>query len=80
VVAVFFEGELAAGDTVHIKGHTTDFALKIESIQIENKNVERGEASDNIGIKVKEHAKGHDVVYKVVEAWFDDYLMNRKLL
>jgi len=68
------------GDTVHIKGHTTDFVQKIESIQIENKNVERVKQGDNIGIKVKEHARGHDVVYKVVEAWFDDYLMNRKLL
>jgi translation elongation factor EF-1alpha len=67
------------GDTIHIKGHTTDFAQKIESIQIENKNVEQAKQGDNIGIKVKEHAKEHDVVYKVVEAWFDDYLVNRKL-
>lgn len=39
VASVDLEGELAVVDTIHIKGHTTDFAQKIESIQIENKNV-----------------------------------------
>jgi hypothetical protein len=69
------------GDTIHIKGPTLrNFAQKIESIHIENKNVARAKQDDNIGIKVKKHAWGHDVVYQVVEAWFDDYLMNRKLL
>ena len=37
VVALALEGEMAVGDIIHIKGHTTDFAQKIESIQIENK-------------------------------------------
>jgi translation elongation factor EF-1alpha len=67
VAALVLESELAVGDIIHIKGHTTDFAQKIESIQIENKNVERAKEGDNIGIKIKEHAKEHDVVYKVVE-------------
>jgi putative protease len=52
VAAVFLEGELAVGDTIHIKGHTTDFAQKIESIQIENKNVQWAKQGDNIGILV----------------------------
>lgn len=68
VAAVVLEGELAVGDTIHIKGHTTDFAQKIESIQIENKNVERAKEGDDVAIKVKETARDHDVVYKVVEA------------
>jgi putative protease len=67
VAAVVLEGELAVGDTIHIKGHSTDFTQKMESIQIENKNVERAKEGDNIGIKIKEHAREHDVVYKVVE-------------
>jgi len=79
VAAVVLEGELAVGDIIHIKGHTTDFAQKIESIQIENKNVKHAEKGDDVGIKVKEHARDNDIVYKVVEAWFDDYLMNTKL-
>jgi len=79
VAALALEGELAVGDIIHIKGHTTDFAQKIESMQIENKNVEHVKKGDDVAIKVKETAREHDVVYKVVEAWFDDYLMNKKL-
>jgi len=67
VAAVVLEGELAVGDTIHIKGHSTDFTQKMESIQIENKNVERAKEGDNIGIKIKEHVREHDIVYKVVE-------------
>jgi len=79
VAASVLEGELAVGDIIHIKGHTTDFSQKIESMQIENKNVEHAKKGDDVAIKVKETAREHDVVYKVVEAWFDDYLINRKL-
>jgi putative protease len=79
VASVNLEGELAVGDTVHIKGHTTDFAQKIESIQIENKNVKHAIKGVDVAIQVKETAREHDIVYKVVEAWFDDYLRNTKL-
>lgn len=67
MAAVVLEGDLAVGDTIHIKGHTTDFTQKMESIQIENKNIERAKEGDDIGIKVKEHAREHDVVYKVMD-------------
>jgi translation elongation factor EF-1alpha len=67
VAALVLEGNLAVGDTIHIKGHTTDFAQKLESIQIENKNIEHAKKGDDVAIKVKEHAREHDVVYKVLE-------------
>ena len=34
------EGSLKVGDTIHIVGHTTDFTQPIDSMQIENKNVQ----------------------------------------
>jgi len=61
------EGNLKIGDTIHIKGHTTDFEQKIESMQIENKPVEEAKAGDSIGVKVEERARHNDVVYKVIE-------------
>ena len=67
VAVITLECQLAIGDTIHIKGHTTDFKQTIESIQIEHKNVARAKKGDDIGIKVQEHAKEYDVVYKVVE-------------
>lgn len=67
VAAVVLEGELAVGDTIHIKGHTTDLTEKVESIQIEHKNIERAGKGEDVGIRVKDHVREHDVVYKVVE-------------
>jgi translation elongation factor EF-1alpha len=67
VAAIVLEGNLAVGDTIHIKGHTTDFSQKLESIQIENKNIEHAKKGDDVAIKVKEHAREHDAVYKVLE-------------
>ena len=61
------EGSLKVGDTVHIDGHTTDITQTIDSMQIENKNVQEAGPGANIGIKVKDRVREHDVVYKVVE-------------
>ncbi len=61
------EGELKAGDVIHIKGHTSDFTQKVDSIQIENNDVEKAKIGDSIGIKVKERVHEHDTVYLVTE-------------
>jgi len=59
------DGELAVGDTIHIKGHTSDFTQKVDSIQIEHESVDRAGPGDNLAIKVVEHAREHDDVFKV---------------
>jgi putative protease len=59
------QGSLAVGETIHIKGHTTDFTQKVESMQIEHQQVARAEAGQSVGIKVVEHARPHNLVYKV---------------
>ena len=61
------EGSLKAGDTIHIVGHTTDITEIIDSMQIENKNVQEAGPGADIGIKIKDKVREHDVVYKVVE-------------
>ena len=61
------EGELKAGDVIHIKGHTSDFTQKVDSIQIENDTVEKAKVGDSIGIKVSERVHEHDTVYLVTE-------------
>jgi putative protease len=60
-------GELVTGDTLHFKGHTTDFTQKIESIQMEHEQVERAKPGDSVGVKVKDRVRKHDKVYKVIE-------------
>lgn len=68
VAAVVLEGGLSVGDTIHIKGHLTDFTQTVESIQIEHKNIPEAKEGEDVGIKVKEHVREHDVVYKVAGA------------
>ncbi len=60
------EGSLKVGDTIHIVGHTTDVTQTIDSMQIENKNVQEAGPGADIGIKVKDRVREHDVVHKVV--------------
>ena len=65
VAAIELEDELTVGDTIHVKGHTSDWTQEVGSIQIEHDSVEKAGPGDVIGIKVEEHAREHDVVYKV---------------
>ena len=58
-------GTLNVGDTIHIKGHTSDFTQKVKSMQVEHDSIESAKAGQSIGLKVKEHAREHDIVYKV---------------
>jgi|UniRef100_A0A7C6EBD5 putative protease len=61
------DGDLMVGDTVHIKGHTTDLTQKVESMQIEHKNVEKAAKGQSIGLKVSARVHEDDIVYKVIE-------------
>lgn len=61
------DGDLKKGDTIHIKGHTTDFNQQVESIQIEHESVEEAEKGADIGVRVGEQVREHDAVYKVIE-------------
>ena len=59
------KGSLKVGDTVHFKGHTTDFNQAIDSMQIDHKPVMEVKSGDDVGIKVKDHVRDKDTVYKV---------------
>jgi len=61
-------GTLRVGDTVHIRGHTSDFRQVVQSLQVEHAQVGEARAGDEFGLKVTEHAREHDVVYRVTDA------------
>jgi putative protease len=67
VAAVELKDKLKVGDTIHIKGHTTDFTQEVSSMQIEHESVSEAGAGQSVGIKVKEKVREHDIVYKVIE-------------
>lgn len=58
-------GSLRVGDTIHIRGHTSDFRQRVESMQIEHQPVTEVRAGQEFGLKVIDHAREHDVVFKV---------------
>jgi len=60
------EGTVSVGETLHFKGHTTDFEMKVESMQIEHESVSEVKAGDSIGIKVPEKVRIGDKVFKVI--------------
>ena len=61
------EGTLSVGDTIHFKGHTSDFTQTVDSMQIEGESVQQASAGQGVGIRVIEHAREHDDVYKVTD-------------
>ena len=60
-------GSLKTGDTIRIKGHTTDFTMKIESMQIEREEVMEVTVGQSVGIKVPNRVRPKDTVFKITE-------------
>lgn len=56
---------LRVGDNIHIRGHTSDFGQRVESLQIGHAQVDEVGPNDDFGLKVNDHAREHDVVYRV---------------
>ena len=67
VAGIELAGALKVGDKIHIKGHTTDLELVVDSMQINNVNVSEAKAGDSAGIKVGDRVRGGDTVYKVID-------------
>ena len=65
VAALTLTGTIKVGDKIHIKGATTDFTQKVDSMQIEHKPVKTAGRGQAIGIKVKDKARSNDILYVV---------------
>jgi putative protease len=58
---------LKVGETIRIKGHTSDFTQPVESLQQEHLSVPEIRKGVSAGIKVKEHVREGDKVFRVKE-------------
>ena len=67
VAGIELTGTLKVGDRIHIKGHTSDLELTVNSMQINNVDVNEAKAGDSVGIKVTERVRHGDIVYKVTD-------------
>jgi putative protease len=64
VAVIELKAALNVGDTIVVKGPTTDFEQVVDSMQIEHENVQRAEAGQSIGLKVAQRVRETDLVYK----------------
>jgi len=65
VAVVELKAPISVGDTILIKGPTTNIEQTIESMEIEHEKVTRAEAGESIGLKVKDRVRENDTVYKI---------------
>jgi translation elongation factor EF-1alpha len=55
---------IVVGEKIHVKGSTTDFEQKVDSMQIEHEQVSRAKKGDIIGLRVKDKVREGDIVFK----------------
>jgi len=67
VAGVHLTDEVDVGDHIHVVGHTSDFEQDVQSMQIEHEEVKHASPGDDVGIKVVDHAREHDKVYRRVD-------------
>jgi len=65
VAGIELTGTLKVGDKIHLKGHTTDIEQIVDSMQIDNVNVQEAKAGDSVGIKVTDRVRRGDTIYRV---------------
>lgn len=67
VAAVVLERSLRVGDTIRVKGHTTDFTQRVDSLEIEHAKVAEAGVGDSVAIRVADRVRDHDVIYRVTD-------------
>lgn len=58
------KGPLTIGDTIKLKGHTTDFTQSVTSMQIDLVPINQAKKGEEIGLLVNSRVRQHDMVYK----------------
>lgn len=67
VAVIELRAPLKVGDTIAVKGPTTDFEQVVDSMQIEHEEVEVARAGESVGMKVLQRVRETDMVYKKAE-------------
>ena len=59
------KGSLKVGETLWIRGHTTDLKETVQSMQIDRKPVSEAQQGQEVGVRLSGRARKHDRVYKI---------------
>jgi putative protease len=65
VAIVELLGALSKGDKIVIRGSTTNVEQTVDSMEIEHKQITKGEPGQSVGMKVAGRVRENDIVYKV---------------
>ena len=65
-VVTVTDGDIAVGDEVRFKGHTSDFTERIASMEVDHQKVERATVGHEVAIQVVSRVRQHDQVFKLV--------------
>jgi putative protease len=64
VAAVTLTAPLTAGERIHIRGHTSNVEQTVESMEVDHRAVERAEPGDDVALKVADHVRERDLVFR----------------
>ncbi len=58
-------GGLRVGDTIQIRGHTTDFYQRVARLEIDHQSVEVAQTGDRVAVQLERRARQGDVVFRL---------------
>lgn len=67
VAVLQLSDEVRVGDEISIEGPSTNVRQKIDSMQIEHKNIDHAVSGQSIGLKVADKVREGDAVYKIIQ-------------
>ncbi len=56
--------DLKLGETIHVKGHTTDFTQAVASMQLDHHSISIGKKGQEIGLEVNDRVRTGDQVLR----------------
>ncbi len=65
VLTLLLEAALSVGDTIRVKGHTTDLTQRVERIELDHVGVPSASAGEEIALAVADRVREGDAVYKL---------------
>jgi len=66
VAALSLTESLRVGDTIRVRGQTTDLTQRVESMQIEHKSVAEARPGEDVAVRVNDRVRVDDGVYKII--------------
>jgi membrane protein involved in colicin uptake len=65
VIAFTVGAPLKLGDTIRIKGHTTDLTETVTSMQIDHQAVASANKGDSVGVRISDRARKGDWIFRI---------------